>query len=194
MNYNAVISVQDISDSSGEITEPVDLDEMKDYLRLNGFEDTEDSPATVTGTFTSDDILLTDMIRAARELIEEKAGISIIAHEFEAVITNLCGRLEIPYGPIIGVTSLKDSSDTLITSYTLVGNLWKYLKNPCQKEMTITYSAGYGDVLTTPLPRAIKIDIMRLVAYLYENRGDDAKIETFAFQLASKYSRRTAIL
>lgn len=36
MNYNLIHSVEDISDESGEVTEPVTLAEAKNYLRLNG--------------------------------------------------------------------------------------------------------------------------------------------------------------
>lgn len=36
MNYNEIHSVEDISDESGEVTEPVTLTEAKNYLRLNG--------------------------------------------------------------------------------------------------------------------------------------------------------------
>lgn len=196
MNYNAVISVIDITDDSGPTEYPVTLPEMKDYLHLSDFEDTDDSPSTYIGEFTEEDILITELIQTATELFEEKAGLSITTHTKEAVITNLCGMQEIPYGPVIGIQSMYDSSGSEITTdgYTIVGNLWKFIKSPCYKEMVLTYTAGYGDTLTAPLPKGIKTDIMRLVAYMFTNRGDDPKIEAFAWQMASKYSRNTPIL
>lgn len=264
MNYNAAPSWRDITSDSGTITEPVTLNEMKNYMRLEGFEDASsivpEAPISLTllagqtsvqddrlinavilmlarngtvysqsltvgnklfvfdqstGTvsfldagniggepidvtygytnnsgvfnFTNDDTLLQDMITGARELIEEMAGISIINHEWEAVLTNLCGRIEIPMGPVYQVTSLKDASGNLISSFTVTGNFWKYLKQPLQKEMVMTYTAGYG--YFSGVPKGIKIDIMRLVCYIYENRGDDANVKAFALQLAQKYSR-----
>lgn len=270
MNYNAVISVRDITDESGEITEPVTLAEIKNYLRLEGFQDASqivpETPIVLTllagesviqddrlidavilslaregtifsqsltvgnrkfvftaatGTlsfldvaslggegldigygynnnsgvfnFTGDDDLLTEMITMARELIEEKSGLSIVSHKWEAVITNLCGRTEIPYGPVIGITSFKDSQGSSV-DYTLAGNLWKFIISPLQKEMVVTYTAGFDDVLTASLPKSIKIDIMRLVAYIYEHRGDEAGLSSLAFQLSSKYSRNMVIV
>lgn len=269
MNYNAVISVRDVTDESGTITEPVSLDEIKNYLRLEGFEDVAsivpESPISITllagqtsvqddrlidaviltlsregvvytqslvvgnrkfvysnnGTvtflnagevggetiditfgytnatgifnFTNDDDLLREMITAARELIEEKSGLSLVFHTWEAWLTNLCGMQEIPYGPIIGSPVVKDSLGNTLT-FTVAGNLWKYLLSPMYKNIVLTYNAGYGDVLTAPLPKAIKMDIMRVVAYMYENRGEDAKISEFVWQLSSKYSRNTAIV
>lgn len=193
MNYNAVISVRDITDESG-ITYPVTLAEMKSYLRLSNWEDEDDSPSTFVGDFDYDDTLIGDLIIAATELIEETAGISITSHEKEAVITNLCGMQEIPYGPVRNIASVVDSSGNTIAAanYTIAGNLWKFLKYPFQKELTITYTAGYDHAATERLPKAIKTDIMRLVAYMYTNRGEGKESE-FAYKLACKYSRKTPI-
>jgi hypothetical protein len=77
----------------------------------------------------------------------------------------------------------------LAASYTIVGNKWKYLKDPCYKHLTITYEAGY-----VTLPVALKLDLLRLCAYMYENRGDDPAIEKFSSQIAGKYSRNTPII
>lgn len=193
MNYNAVLSVRDVTDSSGPITEPVTLVAMKNYLRLMGFVDVDQSPSTDLADFDFDDELLSDMITAARELIEEKSGLSIVTHTWEAWLVNLSGRIELPYGPVISITSVTDANGSALT-YATVGNLWKYLKSPLQKDIKVTYTAGYGDVLTADLPRAIKIDIMRLVTYMYTHRGDDPKIEDFCSQMASKYARNGGII
>ena len=189
MNYNAVISVEDVTDESGVFEEPVSLEEMKDYLRLEGYVDSDESTSDDLSEFDFDDRLLTDLIRASRELIEEKAGITIVPKTREAVITNLCGMIELPYGPVISITELLDSEGTEITDefYKIIGNKWKYLAYPCYCNMTITYEAGYEK-----LPRPIKIDIMRLTAYMYENRGDDPTV--MAAQLVKSYSRKTPIV
>lgn len=191
MNYNAVISVEDVTNESGVFEEPVSLDEMKDYLRLEGYVDANESTSDDLSNFDFDDRLLTDLIRSSRELIEQKAGISILPKTIEAVITNLCGMIELPFGPVISITSLFDCETTEITSssYRIVGNKWKYLAYPCYANMTITYETGFE-----VLPRPIKIDIMRLTAYMYENRGEDASIGLFASQLVKSYSRKTPIV
>jgi uncharacterized phiE125 gp8 family phage protein len=191
MNYNAVISVEDITDESGVYEEPVSLDEMKDYLRLEGFIDLDESTTDDLSNFDFDDLLITELITAARGLFEETAGISMRRKTLEAVITNLCGMIEIPYGPIVSITSLIDYEGNEITSdnYRTVGNTWKKLVYPCNKHMAITYEAGYVD-----LPKAMKIDLMRLVSYMYEHRGDDSAIQSFSSQLISKYSRNAWIV
>lgn len=189
MNYNAVISTEDVTEESGVFEEPVSLEEMKDYLRLDGYIDVNESTSDDLSSFDFDDRLLTDLIRASRELIEEKAAITIVPKTREAVITNLCGMIEIPYGPVISITSLYDCEEAEITSdnYKVIGNKWKYLAYPCYSNMTITYEAGWE-----VLPRSIKIDIMRLVAYMYENRGEE-EVAKFASQLVKTYSRKTPI-
>lgn len=191
MYYNAIISVNDVSDESGTITEPVTLQEMKDYMRTGGFVDVDESTSDNISGGDFDDDLITEMITACRELMEEKAGISLVSHTWEAVITNQCGMQEIPYGPVQTIVSLFDCEETEITSdnYKIVGNKWKYLKSPCYKNMVLTYTAGW-----VVLPKSIKLDLMRLVAYMYENRGDDPTIAAFASQLVKSYSRKTPIV
>jgi hypothetical protein len=184
MNYNAVISVEDVTDDSGVITEPVSLTEVKNYMRLDGFVD--DGESTFDDDF--DDSLLEIMIPAARQYFEESCGLSLIRKTFEAVLVNLCGRIEIPYGPIVSVTTLLDSEGVEITDYVTTGNMWKNLISPCYKDMTITYEAGYETI-----PPAMKLDLLRLIVYMYENRGEDSNIKEFSSQLTSKWSRKTVI-
>lgn len=197
-NYNAVVSVQDVTDESDIGNEPVTLQEVKDYLRLEGFVDVDASTADDLSDFDFDDDLIEDIIiPGARQLMEEKAGISLIPKTLEAILTNLCGMIEIPFGPVRSVTSLFDSETTeiLAANYTVVGNHWKYLKHPCYKHLKITYEAGYlAGVGQWKLPAALKLDLLRLCAYMYENRGDDPAIEKFSSQIISKYSRNTPII
>lgn len=186
-NYNSVISVKNITAESGDIAVLVSLTKMKDYLRLQGFVDTDGSPSTDLGDFDFDDNLLRDMITGAAELIEEKAGISLTPRTLHAVVNNLCGWIEIPFGPVNSITSVKDvNGNTLV--YTTSGNFWMNLKTPLLKEIVIIYEAGYHDI-----PKGIIIDIMRLVAFMYENRGGN-DVDDFAYNLVSKYSRNTGIV
>lgn len=191
MNYNAVISVDDVTNESGVFEEPVSIDEIKDYLRLEGYVDSDESTSDDLSEFDFDDRLIAELIKGGRQLMEEKAGISIIPKTIEAVITNLCGMIELPFGPVISITSLLDCEGNEITSvsYRVIGNNRKYLAYPCYENMTITYETGFDEV-----PKGIKIDLMRLVAYMYENRGDDPTIAAFASQLVRSYSRKTPIV
>ncbi len=187
MNYNETYSIIDVTDESGDYEEPVSLDEMKDYLRLEGYVDDDESTSDDLSDFDFDDRLLADLIRAAREQIEKISGSTIIPKTWQAVINNYV-MYELPKGPIGAIISLYDKDGVEITStdYHIIGldGGRKFIKTPRQCELTITYEAGYTD-----LPYSLKVDIMRLTAYMYENRGDDAGINKFASQLAGKYRR-----
>jgi hypothetical protein len=192
MNYNT-ITVTDITDDSGPIEYPVTLTEVKNYLRLSDWEDTDDSPSTYIGEFNHDDILLTDMIVAATELLEEVANISITPHTKLARIYQYSGNQLLPYGPVIGSVSATDVYGTVIPveNYFIRSGYFVY---PYTGDVVLTYTTGYGDVLTGPLPMAIKIDILRLIAYMYTNRGEDADVKAFAWKLAAAYSRNSPII
>lgn len=181
--YNEVISAKDISDDSGTITEPVSVTEMKNYLRLAAF-------GGGSGTLTFDDVLIGDMITAGRQLLEEMLNVSLIFHTWEVIVTNLNGRIEIPYGPVIKIWQVLDGVDGVTAlTYTTEGNLWLRLVTPTQRNIKLRYDAGYNDLTTERLPMGIKIDLKRLVTYMYFSRGDETKVEDFAAKLCAKYSR-----
>lgn len=181
MNYNEILNVKDITDESGVFEEPVSLEEMKDYLRLDGYVDADESTSDDLSSFDFDDRLLTDLIRGGRELMEKVTGSDYIIKTREVLFTKLSGDMLIWPGPIISVTSLLDRNGDEIesTEYEIHGN---YIACICGSYLTITYESGYEI-----LPRALKIDLMRLVAYMYENRGDDAGAAKYASQISGKY-------
>jgi len=184
--YNALLSSKDVSDDSGIITEPVSLLEMRNYLRIQAYN-------SGSGTLTFDDALITDMISAARQMLEERLSISIIFHTWEIALTNLAGRSEIPYGPVIKIWSVSDNTGAAQT-YLTEGNLFLFLVSPCARDIRLRYDAGYNNPATEQLPKGIKIDIMRLVTYMYLSRGDETKVEVFVSRLASKYNRNTLFI
>lgn len=75
--YNHIFNVDDISNESGEVIEPVTLQEMKDYLRLEGFSTdavyvTNEEPIALTlledATSVQDDLLIdATILTLARE-------------------------------------------------------------------------------------------------------------------------------
>jgi len=163
--YNLLIDSQDIT-SDSDTTEPVTVQEVKDYLRLEGFIDDSDSLST---DFTDDDTLIGELITSAREGLEEWTGLSFIPKTWKIEFTNLAGNFVIPFGPVNSITSLTDSDDdlTAITVYTLTIDNAK-LKTPLQAEMIMTYEAGYS-----VLPKRLKEAILKEVAYRYTHRGDE---------------------
>jgi uncharacterized phiE125 gp8 family phage protein len=189
-NYNLVHTVKDITASSGDPTEPVSVDEVKSYMRLEGFQDVDDSDSTV---FDDDDTLISDLIVSARKRIEKYYGISLVPKTLRAVITNLAGDIEIPNGPVQTITSIRDRFGNLITTYTITGYTddetsyddFIQLECPNYEKMVIEYEAGYTDV-----PEPMKIEIMRYVTWLFTYRGDQEKISQYQFG-AGEYNRNS---
>jgi uncharacterized phiE125 gp8 family phage protein len=167
--YNHIHDVIDVSTDSTP-TEPVTVQEAKDWMRLEGFIDTDDSTAS---DFDDDDTIIEMLIVSARKRLEEYTGLSFIPKTFEAEIDNLAGYIELPYGPVTAITSLVDADDTdspaTELDYTTTNGLSK-LKTPQQANLLVTYEAGYQ---TTP--EWVKNAILTEVAYRYMNRGDEEK-------------------
>lgn len=194
MNYNLIKDTLDISNESGPVTEPVSLEEMKNYLRQEGFIDDDDSTAITD--FEDDDTMIEELISGNRETLEELLNVSIVSHSWRAVgATNLAGNVQLKYAPVsyknsgsITITSILDSegeaydeSDADVVR--LVGN---FLKFPNDCDMTIEY-----DVVVIDVPKTIKTEIMRMVAYQYENRGDVDGLTGYKYSDGIyKYSRQ----
>jgi uncharacterized phiE125 gp8 family phage protein len=189
-NYNLVHTVKDITDSSGDPTEPVSVAEVKSYMRLEGFQDVDDSDST---EFDDDDDLIERLIVTARKRLEKLYRISLVPKTLRAVITNLAGDIEIPDGPVNTITEIRDRYGNLITTYTITGYTddettyedFITLECPNYEKMVIEYEAGYEDV-----PDPLKVEIMRYVTWLYTYRGDQEKIEQYHFG-AGEYNRNS---
>ena len=189
-NYNLVHTVKDITDSSGDPTEPVSVAEVKSYMRLEGFQDIDESDST---QFDDDDDLIERLIVTARKRLEKLYGISLVPKTLRAVITNLAGDIEIPGGPVNTITEIRDRYGNLITTYTITGYTddettygdFITLECPNYEKMVIEYEAGYEDV-----PDPLKVEIMRYVTWLYTYRGDQEKIEQYQFG-AGEYNRNS---
>lgn len=139
-------------------TEPVTLQEVKDFLKVG---------------YSDDDALITGMITAARQLLEKQLNISIVGKTLKITFTHDgCYDYQLPYGPIGEVTDAKfkydpeETSEITTTDYTLLGFDFKRFLGR-SGWWTLTYAAGY-----TTVPEAIKQGILKQVAWMYENRGD----------------------
>lgn len=138
--YNAVLSTS----FSDEGAEPVTLQEAKDWCRID---------------VSDDDALITSLIKAARIICENHANLSFINRTVSAKIKNGLGGFIAPYGPVVSITSAKDSDDTDIADFDF--------DNAYPGRITIVYEAGYET-----LPQNLKTAVLNQVAFLYENRGD----------------------
>lgn len=146
-----------VSDAS---VEPVSRTDAKNWMRID---------------YTSDDVLIDDLITSARKHIEKLTGLSLANKKIKANI-ELTGEVpavwmvDLPYGPLICVDEVKYKTGindwdvlTVNDDYEKIGGkLWFYMGGFYE----ITYQAGYGD-----LPSDLENDILTLVAWMYENRG-----------------------
>jgi hypothetical protein len=183
-DYNEITSIADNTEISG-LAEPVAISEIKAYMRLEGWSD-EISEST---EFSFDDDLIAELISSSRQYIEQMANVSLIPHQLEVVLTN-AHRIELPFSPIDEVTEVVGSDGLTIDSdlVTTVGNDRKFLKTPVGFDLVVSYTTK---VLIDSRPL---LDIKRLVAALYDNRGMTlAAAATKVNLLISSYSRKSPI-
>ena len=140
--YNAVLNAPVFS--AEDTTEPVTLQEAKDWCRID---------------VTDDDSLITSLITAARIMCEHYANLSFINRTVTAKIKNGLGCFNPPYGPLKEITSAKDSDGVDIADFDF----------DCaySGKITVVYTAGYE-----ALPLNLKTAILNQISFLYENRGD----------------------
>lgn len=138
-------------------TEPVTLDQAKNQCRID---------------FTDDDVFVTQLITACRRQIERFCGISIVSKQ-GSLTMDLIADMEIPYGPVIALTSFIDKDGNVISSgqYSVYGAQFKRIMPLGFKfyRSVLTYTAGYG---TTPVPPDLCLAILQEIAFRYENRGE----------------------
>lgn len=164
INYNAIHLVEDISEDSPPVTEPVGLQETKDYLRLEDYDETSSNP---TEEFDFDDDLITAYITEGRMWVEAFTGIHLIPKSLRVYLTCGAGMMDIP-GPVTGTISITDENSAEITDAEFIGERFKKMTSVYDRRLTLTYLAGYSDA-----PGWAKNAIKAYVAYAYEYRGDE---------------------
>lgn len=150
---NVIIGFQENAELYDYQTEPVSLQELKDYAKID---------------FDTDDTLLQSLITVSRLFLETYTGLSFIPKRLTAQLRNECGGIEIPYGPMQG-----DLDQTLITDRdgnetTIETEGLDFLSIRTQTAFVqLIYGAGY-----TTLPEPLKTAIKAQAFFLYENRGE----------------------
>lgn len=173
-------------------TEPVSLTEYKAELNMH-FE------GAAGYDFSDDDLLLTAKLKAAREGIENYTGLSLAPKTLRTVVRNELGGVEIPYGPVTSIVSIKDEDDEVITvsDYKIRGNQFKTIESPYSCYLLIEYQAGYATC-----PAQLKQAILREAVFSYTNRGDnqqeyaaaDISICKAAMELAAPFKRKPGLV
>jgi len=150
MRFNAVIDTL-FSDEAEE--ELLTVAEAKNFCRID---------------LVNDDAIIGDLIKAAREIVEEYCCVSLLARTITATLQNELGGISLPYGPVVSVASITDENGTVIDSdsYVLTGNNFKSIKTPFDGLITVVYDAGYSNLL-----KHYKDAMLNQVDYMYNNRG-----------------------
>jgi uncharacterized phage protein (predicted DNA packaging) len=137
------------------IVEPVTLEEVKEYMRVD---------------YPDDDDVIERLITMAREWAEKHAAISIIPREVTAWVESV-NRIELPYGPVttpLASIVVKNESGTTLTGIKYIGA--DYPRIIGYGTYVATYDAGFTEV-----PEGLKIAICAKVLAQFENRGDEWK-------------------
>lgn len=153
--------------------EPVTLAELKEYLRIDD---------------GSQDTVLTNLIKAARIIVEHEQKRQLITATWEHELNEFpAGDIVIPHPPLIAVTSIsyEDTAgntqtwaasnyqvDTAALRGTVSpepGQSYPSTEADRKNAITITYTAGYG-TSTTDVPEFTRLAIMMLAAHWHENR------------------------
>lgn len=149
-----------LGDATG--SEPCTLSECKSQLKID---------------YTTDDTLITALITAARMLIEQYTGISLVEREINAVCKlDGCHLFELPYGPVDYTTlviqqlAAYGGTNTTVTGYSLYGDHFVQIQPEEDAIYALTYNTGWVD---PALPGALKEAVIQQVAYMYEHRGDE---------------------
>ncbi len=140
-------------------SEPVSVSEAKSYLNID---------------YNTWDALIGTLISSARTKLERYTGCSFATKTLVSTFQVTASNLDIPYGPIQSITSVKsiaeDGTKTALvdgTDYSITGNNFKTIRffNGTNGGIEIEYVAGY-----TTLPADLKVAILKQVAMDFEYR------------------------
>jgi uncharacterized phiE125 gp8 family phage protein len=158
-------------------TNPVSLAEMKLHLRIET-------------SVTADDDLITSLITAATRWAEDFQGRKFVTQtvvEKYDRFPGTAGTIYLPYPPLISITSIVyvdtagDNQTIDSALYTVdatnepgrvvpaYSKIWPTTRGHIN-DVTITYSAGYGNA--SAVPDTVKAAIKLMVGHWYENREE----------------------
>jgi len=159
-------------------TEPVTLEEAKNYLRVDVSEDDE---------------LIANLIRAAREYVEVTTGRALVTQVWDLVLDgwprgNIVRIPRLPLQDVLDITY----KDKVAQAYTLPQQ--SYVVNAAEgyvlldptnwvvsallhsplSQLIVRFRAGYDDPARIPQP--LKLAMLFLIAHWYENREATAEV------------------
>lgn len=149
LSYNCVYDIVDVEPSGGPVNEPVELDDVKNFCKIDT---------------TDDDDLIEILITACRLECEEITNVGFVQREIIVTQDNRNGGAYLPLGPIGTISSVKDELDNDLT-YTTSGATWKQLLTPTVDRIVLTYQAGYE-----VLPKDLRTCLLECIFFRYDER------------------------
>jgi len=149
LSYNQVFDIADVEGSDMSVTEPVTLEEVKNFCKID---------------VSDDDILIDLMITACRMECEELTNIGFVQRQVIVEQNNGNGGCQLPLGPVGEITNVKDTNGNDLT-YQAAGTKWKQILTPIHERLVIVYTAGYGT-----LPAELKLALLECIFYRYDER------------------------
>jgi hypothetical protein len=161
--------------STGTVSEPVTLQEAKDYARIDGF---------------TEDTLITSLITMARVHCESYMGKSIVLKTVTIDSFTFPYQFQMPYGPLTNeaniskcVTIDQNNVETPLQYRVNAGLFPKLfiLGGSQSYKFKLVYTAGF-----TTVPEDIKLAIKMMVNTLYERREDFSDLAAIESPLGVK--------
>ncbi|SKA29797.1 Phage gp6-like head-tail connector protein [Chitinophaga eiseniae] len=153
--------------------EPVTLDDVKLWASID---------------FNEKDNVLTGLITAARQLLEEKYDIGIVRKTVTAIVDNSCGGIEVPGAPIGTVTGKNQEGNSV--ELTIIGLDHKFIESPCSCYLELEYESGYE---AADIPEVFRTAIKQQVLWMFEHLGDenfdDTKVSPMAAMSLKPFRR-----
>jgi len=154
--------------------EPVLLATAKAHLRVDG---------------TDENDLITALIVAARQYVENYCGVALITQTLKLSLDSFADKIRLPRSPVTSITQIAyvDTTGATITVLLAANTLWRLGADSMQSVLTpyfgtawpttaavpaavqITYTAGYG-AAGTAVPGAITQAMLLMIGHWYKNR------------------------
>jgi uncharacterized phiE125 gp8 family phage protein len=143
--------------------EPITLAQAKTFLRIDG---------------TSEDTLISDLIKTARIVAEQECGKSFITQSWRISYSDTApSRVALPYGPVLNITSVtvidEDGDEALIDSgnyHIDASGVTLMLELGLNgHRIEIEYQTGYGNA-AIDVPADLVQAMLLHIAHLYEQR------------------------
>lgn len=151
-------------DISATVTglEPLNIDEVKNYLKID---------------FDEDDLLLNDMITGAREQAEQFTGLSLVEKTIVLFETEYDYEIELPYPEHDEVIKVEINGEDYTNNIQVIGNKEKTVILPLIYDSSSTGDGVEITYTTTGIcPKPIKNALLKNIADWYENRANVSEV------------------